>query len=505
MLTNGYPQDFAEAIFAQIEGFGEYGFPESHAASFALLAYVSAWVKCHHPDVFLAALLNSQPMGFYSPSQLVQDARRHAVEVWPVDVLASEWDCTLGAGFGGVVSRAAPVVGEVSSCAALASGDVFSHAAPSRGGPPSAYCEQKLSGGPPLARADLAGAASEGQSQSQSHGQTPPLAGESAPAFGASAPTRSAAGRSGVGGGDFCSQHEEPPTPDRYATTEGSPGEANLSRPLDQCAPHQAVPDEASTATSAKTHQLPTTQPVRLGLRLVSGLGESAGRRIVAARLQLHSQGQAFSNVAQLAHLAQLNQAELDALAAADALQSLAGHRHTQVWAAAGAVPLQGLFRPVGAADDPLQPDLLPPPTLAQDVVGDYAATGLSLRAHPLQFLRAQLAAQRLSTAAELASYPSGRLARACGIVTVRQQPGTASGVVFVTLEDETGTVNVIVWRALRERQRHELTRSRLLAVYGVWQRDDDTGGQVRHLVARRLKDLTPLLGQLHTSSRDFH
>lgn len=242
---------------------------------------------------------------------------------------------------------------------------------------------------------------------------------------------------------------------------------------------------------------------------MVSGLGESAGRRIVAARLQLHNQGKVFSNVAQLARLAQLNQAELDALAAADALRSLAGHRHTQVWAAAGAVPLQGLFRPVGVADDPLQPDLLPPPTLAQDVVGDYAATGLSLRAHPLQFLRAQLAAQRLSTAAELASYPSGRLARACGIVTVRQQPGTASGVVFVTLEDETGTVNVIVWRALRERQRHELTRSRLLAVYGVWQRDDqpgsDTGGQVRHLVARRLKDLTPLLGQLHTSSRDFH
>jgi len=397
MLTNGYPQDFAEAIFAQIEGFGEYGFPESHAASFALLAYVSAWVKCHHPDVFLAALLNSQPMGFYSPSQLVQDARRHGVEVCPVDVLVSEWDCTLEMNAGVML----PV-----RCA---------------------------------------------------------LAGESA--FGAGVPTRSAAGRSGVGGDDFCSQHEEHPTPDRHATH----------------------------------------QPVRLGLRLVSGLGESAGRRIVAARLQLHSQGQVFANVAQLAHLAQLNQAELDALAAADALRSLAGHRHTQVWAAAGAVPLQGLFRPVGATDDPLQPDLLPPPTPAQDVVGDYAATGLSLRAHPVQFLRPQLVAQRLSTAAELASYPSGRLARACGIVTVRQQPGTASGVVFVTLEDETGTVNVIVWRALRERQRHELTRSRLLAVYGVWQRDDDTGGQVRHLVARRLKDLTPLLGQLHTSSRDFH
>ncbi|MBY0465676.1 MAG: hypothetical protein K2W33_12105, partial [Burkholderiales bacterium] len=143
MLTNGYPQGFAEAIFAQIEGFGEYGFPESHAASFALLAYVSAWVKCHHPDVFLAALLNSQPMGFYSPSQLVQDARRHGVEVWPVDVLASDWDCTLGACFAGVF----PVVGEVFLCAAPGAGGVASHAAPSRGEPPSAHCEQRLSGG----------------------------------------------------------------------------------------------------------------------------------------------------------------------------------------------------------------------------------------------------------------------------------------------------------------------------------------------------------------------
>jgi error-prone DNA polymerase len=386
MLARGYTAAFAEQIFSQIEGFGEYGFPESHAASFALLVYVSAWIKRHHPDVFLAALLNSQPMGFYSPSQLVQDARRHGVTVLPVDVMVSGWDCGL---------------------------EVASHAASPRGGPPSAYCEQKLSGGPPIDGAD-------------------------------------------------------PGTP--------------------------------ADSSHASAHQ-----PVRLGLRLVSGLSEEAGHRIVLARQQLHSQGQTFANVAQLAQLAQLNQTDLDALAAADALSTLAGHRREQVWAASGAKAYASLFKPVAPPDDPLQPQLIPAPTLAQDVVGDYAATGLSLRAHPLSFLRARLAALKLKTAEELASYPSGRLARACGIVTVRQQPGTAKGVVFVTLEDETGTVNVIVWKAVKEAQRSELMRARLLAVYGVWQRDDETGGQVRHLVAKRLKDLTPWLGELDTSSRDFH
>jgi len=164
---------------------------------------------------------------------------------------------------------------------------------------------------------------------------------------------------------------------------------------------------------------------------MVSGLSEEAGQRIVSARQQLHTHGQTFANVAQLAQLAQLNQSDLDALAAADALSALAGHRREQVWAASGAKAYASLFKPVAPPDDPLQPQLIPAPTLAQDVVGDYAATGLSLRAHPLSFLRTRLAALKLSTAQELASYPSGRLARACGIVTVRQQPGTAKGVVF--------------------------------------------------------------------------
>jgi error-prone DNA polymerase len=350
MTQRGYTAEFAQAIFSQIEGFGEYGFPESHAASFAVLVYASAWLKRHHPGVFLTALLNSQPMGFYAPSQLVQDARRHGVQVLPVDVTVSGWDCGLAS---------------------------------------------------------------------------------------------------------------------------------------------------------------PDGQAVRLGLRLVGGLSEDAAQRTVSARLHLAAQGQVLTSVSHLAHVAALTQTELDALAAADALAALAGHRREQVWAAAGAKAHAHLLAPVAPPHDPLAPGLVPAPSLAQDVVGDYAATGLSLRAHPVGLLRPRLGALKLLSAAELAQCPSGRLVRACGIVTVRQQPGTAKGVVFVTLEDETGSVNVVVWKSVKEAQRRELVRARLLAVYGVWQRDDspdpETGGCVCHLVAKRLKDLSAWLGELDAPSRDFH
>jgi error-prone DNA polymerase len=147
----------------------------------------------------------------------------------------------------------------------------------------------------------------------------------------------------------------------------------------------------------------------------------------------------------------------------------------------------------------------LPAAAEAEEVFFDYAALGLTLRRHPVAFLRTQLSRQRLLTAAQLRDLPSGRLVRACGIVVARQRPQTAQGVTFVTLEDETGSVNVIVWKSLQDRQRAELLRSRLMAVYGVWQRDEDSGGEVRHLIAKRLVDLTPLLGGLSTASREFH
>jgi len=358
MRANQYSPEFAEQICQQIEGFGSYGFPESHAASFALLVYASAWIKCHEPAAFLAGLLNAQPLGFYSPSQLVQDARRHGVEVRPPDVMCSTWDCSL-----------------------------------------------------------------------------------------------------------------EPPSPALSAHS------AKFA---------QSVP----TGLQRSPHAAPA---VRLGLRLLAGLSPEVAQRIVTARQQAP-----FTDVDDLARRADLDQRTLRALAAGDALMRLSGHRRQQVWEASALHRAPPLLREAPVAEAPLA---LPAAPEGEEIVFDYASQGLTLRRHPLALLRPQLSEQRLLSAGELLDFPNGRLARACGIVTVRQQPGTASGVVFVTLEDETGTVNVIVWPALKERQRRELVHSRLLAVYGVWQRE----GEVRHLVAHRLRDLTPLLGRLSTHSRDFH
>ncbi|MBU3708086.1 MAG: error-prone DNA polymerase [Burkholderiaceae bacterium] len=335
MLARGYQPEFAEALFSQIEGFAEYGFPESHAASFALLAYASAWMKCHHPAAFLAALLNSQPMGFYSASQLVQDARRHGVEIRPVDVMHSDWEATL------------------------------------------------------------------------------------------------------------------------------EPGDS----------------------------QAPA---VRLGLNRVHGLTQMAGWRIEEARAVKD-----FSDLNDLAMRAGLSATDLQALAAANALQSIAGHRREALWHAVAATPGKGLLKTASTAIEPIQ---LPAPSEAQQIIADYRSIGLTLGRHPLALLRTHLLKRRLLPANTLATFKHGQIARACGIVTVRQRPATAKGTVFVTLEDETGTVNVIVWPALIERQRRELLQSSLLAVYGIWQTDNS----VNHLIAKRLVDLSDLLGRLQTSSRNF-
>ncbi|MDN2702301.1 error-prone DNA polymerase [Janthinobacterium sp. SUN100] len=335
MVENGYGKEFAEAIFSQIEGFGEYGFPESHAASFALLTYASSWLKCHEPAAFLCALLNSQPMGFYSPSQLVQDARRHGVPVLPVDVTVSGWEAALEAG------------------------------------------------------------------------QDP------APA-------------------------------------------------------------------------------VRLGLNSLFGMRAEAARRIEDARAIA-----AFVDVVDLARRGGLDRHDLQVLAAGNALHALAGHRRAALWQAAGAVPDRDLLRVTTPEEDL---PVLAAPTEGESIVSDYRAQGLTLGRHPLALLRRQLLEQRFLPASALASYTDGQLARACGIVTVRQRPGTAKGVIFMTLEDETGTVNVIVWPDLVESQRREVLSAPLLGVYGVWQRE----GLVRNLVAKRLVDMSHLLGRLRTSSRDF-
>jgi error-prone DNA polymerase len=347
MAARGYDAEFADAIFKQICGFGEYGFPESHAYSFALLAYISLWMKCHEPAIFLAALINSQPMGFYAPSQLVQDARRHGVEVRAVDVSASDWDCTL----------------------------------------------------------------------------------------------------------------------ERPELVEGS------------------------------SHAQPA---VRLGLRLVSSFTQAAAKRLVQAR-----RAQGFASVDDLARRAQLDARDLQALARADALQSLAGHRRHQLWAAAGQERFDGDSL---LATAPIveraheQPDLFEAAE-GEAIALDYATTGLTLRRHPLALLRSRLNQRGWKSAEQLAQLKDGIATWACGIVTMRQQPETAKGVIFVTLEDETGSVNIIVWRHVRERQRAALLRSRLLAVAGQWQAKEGS----THLIARRLVDMTPWLGELATRSRDFH
>jgi error-prone DNA polymerase len=331
MRARGYTLEFADQIYRQILGFGEYGFPESHAASFALLVYVSSWIKRYHPAAFCAALLNSQPMGFYAPSQLVQDACRHGAEVRPVDVCASAWDCTL---------------------------------------------------------------------------------------------------------------------------------ESNA---------------------------------LRLGFRMVKSLSQAGAERIVAARRE-----RPFANVDELARRACLDQRDLKCLAAAGALDSLAQHRRLAYWDVAGVETRAGLLHdaPVIEAAPRLRP-----PTEGESLVADYASLGLTLGRHPLALLRDRLRRMRLATAEEIRGLPHGRLARACGIVTGRQRPDTAAGVVFVTLEDETGYVNVVVWRDLGERQRRELLGAQLMTVHGVIERE----GEVVHLVARKLVDHSVLLGRLVTHSRDFH
>ncbi len=342
MRERGYADEFAEALYRQIQGFGEYGFPESHAASFALLAYDSAWLKRHEPAAFLLGLLNSQPMGFYSASQLVQDARRHGVEVRPVDVAVSDWECTL----------------------------------------------------------------------------------------------------------------------------EGESGVGKLA-----C--------------------------VRLGLQQVRGFASAAGARIVAARA-----ASPFADLADLAKRADLTRADLDALAAADALAQLAGHRRHAVWAAA-AVPLQrDLFAGVAVREEEV---IFAAPREGEDIVADYCSLGLSLGRHPLALLRARLAAKRYLSAMDLRKRGNRAVVRCAGLVTCRQRPATASGVIFVTLEDETGCANVVVFKDLASRQRRLLLGSRLLGVAGTLQVEGEGEHAVVHLVAQRLFDHSDLLGSLVTASRDFH
>jgi len=339
MINKGYEQEFAEAIFKQIEGFGEYGFPESHAASFALLVYVSCWLKCHEPAAFLCAMLNSQPLGFYDPSDLTQDARRHGVDILPVDINHSEWDHTL-------IQR-----------------------------------------------------------------------------------------------------------------NESDKGEPS----------------------------------VRLGLRLVNRLSHTGAEQLLAARAN-----GPFRDAADLVHRSGINQTDQQALAIAGALEPIAGDRHQAQWDLLGVESLPELLHDASATEAPLQ---LPLPTEGENIVADYMGLGLTLGRHPLALLRDRLRRQRILNAAEWACVPNGRHVRLAGIIKVRQRPGSASSVLFMTLEDETGNINVVIWPATVERFRREVLSATMVAVSGVTQRE----GEVVHLIAHKLEDLSWMLGKLTTHSRNFH
>ena len=355
MLARGHGEDFARRLFQQIKGFGEYGFPESHAASFALLVYVSAWLKRNEPAAFYAGLLNSQPMGFYSPSQLVQDAVRHGVEVRPADVQTSGWDFRLEAS-----------------------------------------------------------------------------------------------------------------------------AEAQRCKPV-QCG---KLPQAA----------------LRVGLRRVKGLSEEAGRRIAAA--------QPFRDVDDLRTRAELDGRTLGFLARAGALAALSGHRHQAHWDAAGVEQPAAIWR-IAKASAPYRTEVgLAAPTVGEDLKQDYRYLGLSLGPHPLSLLRGAPALRRHCTAADLELCRSGQLVRVAGLVTCRQRPGTATGVVFLTLEDETGNINVVVWSNVLERYRAAILQGQLLCVRGVAQRERE----VIHIMAGRIQDATWLLDELTTGAepislavRNFH
>lgn len=362
MSTNGYEAEFAERFYQQICGFGEYGFPESHAASFALLVYVSAWLKCYHPAAFTAALLNSQPMGFYAPAQLIADARKHGVTVLPPDVNASAWDCTL-----------------------------------------ESMVSEK-------------GTSSQGQVTSQN---TPLVA-------------------------------------------------------------------QSSTLNS------PRSLALRLGLRMVAGLPISAVEQILRVR-----QHGPFQSVDDFMTRTSLGRGVSQRLSRADAFASLHIGRRQALWQALPTHEPGSLFRNV---PDREQPASLPALSPAMEVTADYRTTGLSLRAHPFQFLRERVSALKVVPAKDLESLPDGQGVKVAGLVLLRQRPGTAKGVTFVTLEDETGQVNLVIWQSVWDHYRRAARNASVMLVTGHLQIAEG----IIHVVARRIQDLSELLTGIPPHSRDF-
>lgn len=353
MVKNGYEREFADHCFKQIEGFGEYGFPESHAASFALLVYVSCWLKCHYPDVFCAAILNSQPMGFYAPAQLIRDAREHGVDVRPVDINHSDWDSAL-----------------------------------------------------------------------------------------------------------------EP----------------------------DAKPQPINSQHREMADTMKNTHAVRLGLRQVKGFGEQDAEKLIANR------NKGYDSVRDLWMRSGLPRRGIEKLAEADCFRSIGLDRREALWAVKALDPLSSAERlPLFAMADhgnlQNEPEVhLPAMPIGEHVMIDYQSLTFSLKAHPISFLRSKLLQRRYVRNANLRELPSGRTVTVAGLVLVRQRPGSAKGVIFETIEDETGVANIIVWPKTFEKYRNLVLGSRCVGIRGKLQNVDN----VIHVVANHVEDLTPMLSTLH-------
>ncbi|TFI58350.1 DNA polymerase III subunit alpha [Sphingomonas parva] len=393
MVERDYPREFAERTFKQIEGFGSYGFPESHAASFAKIAYASSWMKCHHPDVFCCALLNAQPMGFYAPAQIVHDAREHGVEVRPICINESRWDCTLEE-LSPPAKRPLPLMGR-------GWGRVV----------PETDSESAKSPPPPNLLHQGRGALS---------------ANDHLPSRGGSA--------AGVG-----SRH--------------APG---LPKRL---------------------------HPLRLGLRMVRGLSNLHAAQILAARAE-----RPFASIEEVWRRSGVPLAALEKLADADAFAGFGVDRRQALWQVRGLgeTPL-----PLFAALEDREPEVaLTPLTAGREVVEDYRAVQLSLRAHPVAFLRPELDRRKVTRCADLAHTKDGRPIEVAGIILIRQRPGSAKGVLFLTIEDETGIANAVLWPDRFEAQRRIVLSASMISIRGVVQRE----GEIIHVITARMEDMTPLL-----------
>jgi error-prone DNA polymerase len=405
MVARGYDPEFAQRCFNQIKGFGEYGFPESHAASFAHLVYVSSWLKCHYPAAFACALLNSQPMGFYAPAQIVRDARDHGVVVLPVDVNRSHWDCT------------------------LEEWDSLVDAETRR---EETRLSQRRRG------------------------------------------AESAAGNSSVG------------SPPMAAEWKNDRGSAAIPTSPRLCA-------SASALLRVSASPRETGIALRLGFRQVDGLPEHVAAQIVAAR----DTGGTFDDVAALRDRAGLGPAHVERLAAADCFGSLALPRRQALWDARTLVgaPDLPLFRYAAARDEGAERrrTALPPMPLSEEVVADYQTQRLSLKAHPMHFLRASLGERGFLRACDLPARRNRSTVRVAGVVLIRQRPGSAKGVVFITLEDETGVVNIVVWPDTMERFRKAVMGARLMEVRGRVEADEG----VIHVIAAQITDATDRLHEL--------